>query len=344
MFRLLIDTCVWLDLASDPKLNHLVGVVEELVNLGQIELIVPRVVIDEIQRNRERIEKNSVKSLTSHFRVVREAVKKAGGDEQKIKATLALLDDVNHKLPIIGGVAVNILDQVERLLSEAIIVEQSDAISLRSAKRALENKAPFHGGKNSMADAIIIETYAEQVNAKGNAGIKFAFITHNKDDFSEQTGNKNLPHADYDGLFTKVKSQYFINLSEALNKIAPSLVDEIVFERSWEEEPRGLAEILEAEHALTNQVWYNRHCNRQYQVDKGLINIVEKETYPKMPGAKETIQKDIWEGALNSAKRVEQLLGEENVGPWDDFEWGMLNGKLSAIRWMLGDEWDSLYT
>ena len=30
--------------------------------------------------------------------------------------------------------------------------------------------------------------------------------------------------------------------------------------------------------------------------------------------------------------------------PQTDFEWGMVNGKLSAIRWMLGDEWDMLDT
>ena len=52
----------------------------------------------------------------------------------------------------------------------------------------------------------------------------------------------------------------------------------------------------------------------------------------------------IWTAALAAAKRTEDEVGLENLGPWNDFEWGMLNGKLSALRWVLGDDWDMFDT
>ena len=65
MFRLLIDTCVWLDLAKDPKQAPTLGVVEELLRRGMMTLIVPRVLLDEFRRNRDRVAKapaNTAKS------------------------------------------------------------------------------------------------------------------------------------------------------------------------------------------------------------------------------------------------------------------------------------------
>jgi hypothetical protein len=44
-----------------------------------------------------------------------------------------------------------------------------------------------------------------------------------------------------------------------------------------------------------------------------------------------------WEGAQKSALRVEQELKGE-LGPWDDVGWGMILGKVSALRWVLGDD------
>ena len=44
-------------------------------------------------------------------------------------------------------------------------------------------------------------------------------------------------------------------------------------------------------------------------------------------------------------KRVEETYTEPGeLGPYTDFELGMLNGKLSALRWVLGSEWDFLDT
>src|SRR5258708_14552635 len=114
----------------------------------------------------------------------------------------------------------------------------------------MDRRAPFHRGRNSMADALIIEIYSECVSSSKSVGQRFAFVTHNKDDFSLEQGNRKLPHEDLRGMFSRIKSLYFINLVEALRRVDPSFVSETMFEYSYSEDPRGLHEILEAEALL----------------------------------------------------------------------------------------------
>jgi hypothetical protein len=74
VFKILIDTCVWLDLAKDYKQQALLGVLEEMVRQKQVSLILPRAVLDEFARNKARIIDESSQSLSSTLKRVKDVV------------------------------------------------------------------------------------------------------------------------------------------------------------------------------------------------------------------------------------------------------------------------------
>lgn len=342
MFRILIDTCVWLDMAKDPHQGALLAALEALIKERKVSLILPRVIVDEFMRNEERIAKESTQSLRSILKRVKDAIEQHG-DPRKKKRVLEQLDDVNQKIPIKGGAAAQTIGRIKRLFSTSEVTDPSVDVLARAARRALEGKAPFHRNVNSIGDALIVETFADALQG-GQAGTRFALVTHNTKDFSDPSGDARKPHPDLAHLFTRIKSLYFIKLGEALLRAEPHLVADVLFEHSFSEEPRGLTEILEAIDLLFHQVWYNRHQNTRIRIEQGKTKLVDKETFPVRDHLRRPIQRDVWAMAQAAAKRVEKQYGIENLGPWTDFEWGMINGKLSALRWALGDEWDMLDT
>jgi hypothetical protein len=106
------------------------------------------------------------------------------------------------------------------------------------------------------------------------------------------------------------------------------ILDSNKVEDVWEIHGRTRTEIEAAERERYDKVWYDRH--------QGAL---EREAWE--PG---TVFKaaGLLEGATAAAERIETTYGKENVGPHDDFEWGMLCGELSTLRWVLGDEWGNL--
>jgi hypothetical protein len=342
MFKLLIDTCVWLDLAKDSQQQPLLSVLEELIRQDEVSLILPRTVIDEFARNKARIAEESCRSLSGVLKRVKDAVDKFGEGKGK-QITLDQLNDVDHKIPVLGEAAIESIGRIEKLFKSSPIIELSDDIKLRAAQRAIDEKAPFHRQRNGINDAILIEQFAALTKDKNARGVRFAFITHNTKDFSHPTADNRFPHPDIAAYFSKVKTLYFTNLAKALRRVRPALVSDLMLEQEWTQDPRRLTEILQAMDELCDKIWYDRHQLLRYQIETGKIKIVEKENW-SVKDNNRTIQRGILEGAIKSAKRVEKKYGIKNLGPWTKFEWGMLNGKLSALRWMLGDEWDMLDT
>ena len=343
MFKLLVDTCVWLDLAKDYKQQAILSALEELIREQTVGLILPRTVLDEFARNKARVIQESSRSISGTLKRVKEVVEKLGAPKQK-KLILGQLNDLDHRLPSLGEAAVEAIARIEVLFAAAPITEISDAVKLRAAQRAIDKRAPFHRPRNGMGDAILIEVYADEVGAKGTSGTRFAFVTHNTSDFSHPSSNNKLPHPDFGALFSRVRSLYSTTLGEVLRRAHPARFADLMIEQEWHQDPRRLGEILEALEELETKVLYNRHQVWKERIDEGEIAIVEKETFPIKSGMRRPIQRDIWEGALKAAAKVEKRYGLKALGPWSDFEWGMLSGKLSALRWVLGEDWDVLDT
>jgi hypothetical protein len=90
---------------------------------------------------------------------------------------------------------------------------------------------------------------------------------------------------------------------------------------------RGDKSILAAYEEFHDKVWWNRHQNWLYRIKSG--------EEPLKPG-----QEEVFEKAKNAARRIEKKFGRKHLG-WDDFEWGLLSGRLSALSWVLGSDWDS---
>jgi hypothetical protein len=69
-----------------------------------------------------------------------------------------------------------------------------------------------------------------------------------------------------------------------------------------------------------DKVWWNRHM--VYSHDYGREECTGKGKL-----------------GCDGAARVEKKYGRENLG-WDDVDWGILQGKLSALSWVMGSEWE----
>lgn len=235
---------------------------------------------------------------------------------------------------------------IEKIFASADHIALTDAVKARAADRAIAKTAPFHRQRNGIDDAIIIETYIDALSFRSNADDVYGFVTHNIHDFSDRGGDSRLPHSDLSAIFDNSSSRYATSLGPLLGEFAEDLLEEIKFEHEFSQEPRKLSELLEAEHRLFKQVWYNRHWNLRISIESGKHKLVSDEAWEKLSPKKRinTTVDTVWEGALAAAKRAENELGPGGIGPWSDFEWGMINGKLSAIRWMLGDDWDMLDT
>lgn len=102
-------------------------------------------------------------------------------------------------------------------------------------------------------------------------------------------------------------------------------------------------EIIAAARFFDEVVSFDRYQNLLQKIERGEKSVVNAVRMAACGGPHPSlILNTTLEAADANFRQVAQRLGPENLGPWTDFEWGMINGKLSALRWVLEDGWDNL--
>lgn len=331
MLHLLVDTSTWLDLSKRRDGQRWIVALRVLIHQGEAELIVPPLVIDEYERNRERIETSMTASVAQRFKLIRQDLDDYGGTDTE--QALRAIEDLARHTPLIGAMTTRNFDEVLELLRGGRGVEPTESERHAVVDRGLSKQAPFHRSRNSVADALLIEQYVTAVDGVDLAREPHAFVTSNSDDFSLLHGDNRQPHPDIAAIFSPSGSTYALGvdgLNEVLLAHFGSEIAELFAETNFVEEPRRLDEITEAEKRLFDRIWYHRSLQHEYQLQDA-DNYAEVE---RLRGI-----------AARGRKRVEDTYTQPGeLGPYTDFELGMLNGKLSALRWILGSEWDFLDT
>jgi hypothetical protein len=331
VLHLLVDTSTWLDLSKRRDGQRWIVALRVLIHQGDVELIVPSLVIDEFERNRERIETSMTASVAQRFKLIRQDLDDFGGTDNE--QALRVVEDLARHVPLIGAMTTRNFDEILELLRAGQVAEPTDAIRAAVVERGLAKLAPFLRSRNSVADALLIELYATAVRAADLARQPHGFITSNSGDFSVPVGDRRQPHPDIAAYFDQDGSDYALGV-EGLNDLLTTqfgpVLEELFAETEFAEEPRRLDEIVAAEKQLFDRIWYHRSLQHEYRLqDAGDSTEIERVAELAGPGR----------------ARVEKTYTQPGeLGPYTDFELGMLNGKLSALRWVLGSEWDFLDT
>ena len=123
MLRLLIDTSVWLDMATRREGQKWIVPLRVLKFQGKLELLVPALVIEEFDRNRPRSESAVTTSVLDRLRQLRRELREYAGDKHE---HIWLAETAQH-IPLVNATAPQNFREIDELLRAGTILDTSRA-------------------------------------------------------------------------------------------------------------------------------------------------------------------------------------------------------------------------
>jgi hypothetical protein len=221
----LIDTCIWLDLAIDPVADEIATSLEQLLDSTHLSLVVPAIIEEEFDRHKddcaEKLALRLSKRVQETFKYVQQFGDPAGKTE-----LLAALEQFKNRIAQVECAADMMIQRIEIMLRhpENKRIPHSSRLYELAARRGCEKIAPFIENKNSVADAVILESFLEfHAMQEGEEGCTFSFVTANKSDFCGLKDKRN-PHPALGEPFTSGKVRFSINIAEELNTLSKTIL------------------------------------------------------------------------------------------------------------------------
>ena len=131
MLKLLIDTCVWIDLAKDHHQHTFLSALDALMKEEKVAVMLPPLVRDEFERNKGNIVNTNRASLSSALKRAKDLLDQHGQGNGKARA-LEQLNFIDQRLPRLGDLT-GITTFVEQILQRAETITVTDAAKLRAS-------------------------------------------------------------------------------------------------------------------------------------------------------------------------------------------------------------------
>jgi hypothetical protein len=218
---LFCDTCVFLNLATDIKLYDVVQKLLELVDKGQIKVVMSDVVKSELSTHKGTIVSKRIASYSQLLKNIKNLYELFSEEtEQILKKDI---QTIQQNLPQMEKVLSKSLDEVVKLANKSTQIAYSDKHKNNVIQRGIDKTFPFHRNKNSIKDALIAETFVEFISNLPEDCDKIYFVTDNTEDFSD-ISNKTMPHPNWANNFND-KVLYSTNIATVINDIEPEAID-----------------------------------------------------------------------------------------------------------------------
>jgi len=214
----LFDTCTWLNLADWRESEVLAGLGELMANKS-LKLILPDIVLTEFTRNESDTLSSRERAARAHIKQVRalSGLLEVPAEQLELRKYLDLLEKQ-------AGKRTEIAKQNSKSV-RALIDQSTKSITTPEIRNAafdccLNKLAPCHRGKNSLADAVILEHF-KSIDIS-TIGTKRFFVTDNSEDFGGT--DKRNPHENLKPIFDQKMSFYRTNVAEVMNEVQPGIV------------------------------------------------------------------------------------------------------------------------